>query len=191
MTIRAAGSDTTTIAFRAVFYYLMRNPGAYQKLEEEIDAATTSGALSNPIKYNEATKLPYLTACIREAMRIWPSAGLTMSRVIPREGAIVAGHHLPGGYRIGINAAVEQYDESIFGPEPGEFRPERWLERDARIMEAHMLVFGAGTRNCIGKNVSVPSANWILMALKEELTLVDCTERAVQIDPAALTRSAY
>lgn len=167
--IRAAGSDTTAIAFRAVFYYLMRNSAAYQKLQEEIDAATAVGVLSNPVKYNEATKLPYLTACIREAMRLWPSTALTMSRVIPREGASIAGHHLPGGYRIGINAAVEQYDEIVFGPEPEEFKPERWLERDARPMDAHMLVFGAGTRNCIGKNVSVPSTQATSMLLSLEL----------------------
>ena len=132
----------------------MRNPAAYTRLEQEIDSATTSGTLSSPMKYNEATKLPYLNACIHEAMRLWPSVGLTLSRVVPPQGAVIAGQHVPGGCRVGINPAVVQYDEMVFGAQPAAFRPERWLERDGRMMEKYVLWFGAGTRQCIGKNVS-------------------------------------
>ncbi len=37
--LRFAGSDTTAIAFRAVFYFLMKNPTVYEQLMQEIDDA--------------------------------------------------------------------------------------------------------------------------------------------------------
>jgi cytochrome P450 len=54
-----------------------------------------------------------------------------------------------------MNAMVTQYDKDVFGEDSHEFRPERWLvsEEQWRIMEKAMLVFGAGTRTCIGKHV--------------------------------------
>lgn len=55
-----------------------------------------------------------------------------------------------------MNAMVVQHDKEVFGEDSHEFRPERWLvsEQRYRAMEKAMLVFGAGTRTCIGKHVS-------------------------------------
>lgn len=71
-----AGSDTTAIAFRSLFYHLMHNPEAYSRLEKEIDQAVDDGRLSMPASYKQASQLPYLCACIKEALRIWPGAQL-------------------------------------------------------------------------------------------------------------------
>lgn len=57
---RLAGSDTTAIALRSCFYYLVKNPGALQKLVDEIDAAEQQQKLSLFITYEESLKLPYL-----------------------------------------------------------------------------------------------------------------------------------
>jgi cytochrome P450 len=53
-----AGSDTTGISLRAVFYYLMQNKQAYQTLQKEIDGA--AGKLSPIITYAESLQLEYL-----------------------------------------------------------------------------------------------------------------------------------
>ena len=55
-----------------------------------------------------------------------------------------------------MNAMVVQYDEGVFGTDAHEFRPERWLvsRERCRAMERAMLVYGAGTRVCIGRHVS-------------------------------------
>lgn len=47
-------------------------------------------------------------------MRLHPSVGLTMPRVIPASGATISGFRFPGGYRVGINPAVVHYDEQVF-----------------------------------------------------------------------------
>ena len=55
-----------------------------------------------------------------------------------------------------MNAMVVQFDKQVFGEDAHEFSPERWLESEERYraMDKAMLVFGAGTRTCIGKHVS-------------------------------------
>lgn len=71
-----AGSDTTAIAFRSLFYHLMHSPDLYERLQEEFDAAVAEGRLSMPTTYKQASQLPFLTACIKEALRIHPGAQL-------------------------------------------------------------------------------------------------------------------
>lgn len=152
---------------RAVFYLLLKTPSVYRELQEEIDAAAQTGALSSPVRYAEATKLPLLCACIKEAMRLHPSVGLTMPRVVPKGGIELEGQHIAAGYRIGMNAAVVQRDPTIFGSDADEFRPSRWIEGDSKHMEKYMLNFGAGTRTCIGKNVSDKMRKSVVVVLTE------------------------
>lgn len=132
----------------------MRNPAAYEKLTAEIDEAIADGVLSIPVAYVEAVKLPYLKACINEGMRLHPSVGLTMPRVVPAGGATISGFQFPEGYRVGINGAVVHYDNDVFGPDAENFNPDRWIEGNAVRMDKTMITFGAGARTCIGKNVS-------------------------------------
>ena len=62
-----------------------------------------------------------------------------------------------------MNAMVVQFNKEVFGEDAHEFRPERWLESEDRYraMNKAMLVFGAGTRTCIGKHVGT----YTLMAM--------------------------
>ncbi|KAK5031506.1 hypothetical protein LTR13_007834 [Exophiala sideris] len=153
-----AGSDTTAIAMRAMFYYLMTNPAVYAELMAELDESLATGIIptSGPISYAQAIKLPYVCATIKEAMRLHPSVGLTMPRHVPAGGLRIGDQVIPAGYRVGVNAAVVQYDQSVFGPDSYSFRPRRWLEGDTTHMDRCMIQFGAGTRTCIGKNVGFP-----------------------------------
>lgn len=148
-----AGSDTTAIALRSVFYHLMKNSDVYAELLEEIDDATISEKLSSPPKFREASDLPFLCATIEEAMRLHLSVGLTMPRVAPVGQLEISGTHIPAGYDIGMNAAVVGYNEETFGPDVYAFQPKRWLGENSATLDKHNLIFGAGTRTCIGKNV--------------------------------------
>lgn len=55
-----AGSDTTGISLRAVFYYVIRDSRVSTKLVSEIDSADAKGKLSEFVTYNESLELPYL-----------------------------------------------------------------------------------------------------------------------------------
>ena len=70
---------------RSFFYHLLKNPKVYAQVQQEIDTATVDGKLSSPVKYSESIQLPLVGACIKEALRLHPSVGLTMPRIIPQE----------------------------------------------------------------------------------------------------------
>lgn len=91
-------------------------------------------------------------------MRIWPSVAFPYQRRTPPEGIEIASQWIPGSVLVGSNAFVIHRDKSVFGQDAAEFRPERWLESSPEqisLMNRHMIQFGAGSRTCLGKNISI------------------------------------
>jgi cytochrome P450 len=171
-----AGSETTASSLSAVFYYLLKNPRCMQKLLNELDSRAREGYFRDNDKglvtWSESQGLPYLDACIKEAFRLHPAAGLPLERVVPPQGAEIAGTFVKGGTIVGCSAWVIHRRKEIFGEDVDVFRPERWLvgqgregvlddkERNAeekriKEMSSVMLHFGMGSRTCIGKNISL------------------------------------
>lgn len=176
-----AGSETTAISLAAVFYYLLKNPAKLARLRAEIDAASRAGAFSDHdtglVTWAESQRLPYLDACVKEAFRMHPAAGLPLERIVPEPGVEIAGCHVKGGAIVGCSAWIIHRRPEIWGDDVDVYRPERWLveeeedeggatpsltdmekaERERRIREMNgmMLQFGMGSRTCIGKNISL------------------------------------
>ena len=98
---RLAGSDTTATAIRATLLYLITTPRVLWRLRAEIDEAVNNSRISNPIKDSEARALPYLQACIKEGLRIFPPTVGLLSKRVPPEGDTLNGVFLPGGTDIG------------------------------------------------------------------------------------------
>ncbi|KAL2070498.1 hypothetical protein VTL71DRAFT_13524 [Oculimacula yallundae] len=168
-----AGSDTTATTLRAAVYYLCKNPMHMTKLVSEIDEAASQGLLSDPPSYREASQLPYLNAVIKESLRISPSIGLLLERHVPTGGAIISGQFIPANTIVGINAWALHYDEVVF-PNPETFIPERWIENSEsklREMERSFFAFGAGSRTCTGKNLSLMEIVKIVPCLLREFSV--------------------
>lgn len=154
-----AGSDTTAISLRSLFYYLCKTPGCMQKVVDEIDAHDRQGRLSTCVTFAEGNQLTYFQACMREALRMHPAVGFLLERVVPPEGGHFGpGIDLPGGTIVGMNPWVLAYDKAVYGADADCYRPERWLEADAaayKQMDRSYFAFGSGARTCMGKNVSL------------------------------------
>ncbi|KAI1304020.1 cytochrome P450 [Xylaria venustula] len=167
-----AGSETTAISLAAVFYNLLRNPAVLARLQAELDGAARAGAFADyelgSVTWAESQRLPYLDACIKEAFRMYPAAGLPLERIVPEPGVDIAGHYVRGGTIVGCSAWLIHRRPEIFGADVDVYRPERWLvdeslpeaqreerERRVREMNGHMFQFGMGARTCIGKNISL------------------------------------
>lgn len=155
-----AGADSTAGGLRAVIYHALKHPDVMAKLTAEIDEAYAKGTLTSPAQHSQVTTLPYFMAVCKEAARVWPSFQVVMPRYAPAQGLqLPNGFCVPMGYRVGINPFVVQRDIGLFGKDAEDFRPERWLEADKehlRKMNASMISFGAGTRQCTGQYVSIP-----------------------------------
>lgn len=177
-----AGAETSAISLTAIFYYVLRTPGCYSKLREELDkhlqpasSATNSTYFQTP--FSEARELPYLHACIQEAFRMHPAFGMMPERIVPPSGATICGNFIPGGTLVGCNGWVVQRHENTFGEDFDTYRPERWLADAERTrgMERAMFQFGAGTHVCLGQHIALMEIYKLVPSLMRtyEISLVD------------------
>lgn len=149
------GVDFDIVTLSCIIYSLLWNPACAQELRNEIDMFAREGRISNPVTFKEAQNMPYLQAVIKEALRIHPATGQILPRIVPAPGAELCGYHVPAGTCVGSNAWALHRDTSIWGPDADTFRPERWLEEGASVLERSFMPFGLGSRTCIGKNISL------------------------------------
>lgn len=153
-----AASDTTAAFFCGFVRYVVQTPGVYEKLVAEIDDFDRRGLLNQPVPLFEQVKqMPYFKACHLEVTRFYPSTPMIIPRYVSEGGMDLYGVHAPAGAEIGANPYVIQRDKKMFGEDADVFRPERWLEDEARAvhMEKHILTWGYGTRICLGKNIAL------------------------------------
>ncbi|KAJ4310724.1 hypothetical protein N0V94_008298, partial [Neodidymelliopsis sp. IMI 364377] len=147
-----AVSDTTSISLTAITFYLAKEKSAYAKLRAEISDAVQRREIDDSlITLEQAQKLPYLQMVIKEGLRMHPATGLPMWRIVPEEGATIAGQYFPHKTIVGINPWVAHYNATVFGADAGKFRPERWdpantAPNQLKLMEHYYIPFGAGTR---------------------------------------------
>lgn len=151
----SAGSDTTAIILRDIFFQLLNDKeGRLELLQQETKAVLRSrahGDFDRHISWNEAYKMRYLQACIKESMRIHPALGQILPRVVPAGGITLCGKFLPEGTEVGCNAWTVHRDPAVFGEYVDEWRPERWLDADeekVKAMDRYSFIFGAGSRTC-------------------------------------------
>ena len=162
-----AGSDTSASTIRMVMLYLLSNPDAYRKLQQEIDAGIDAGTISSPIKDAEARQMPYLQAVIKEGLRIIPPAGGAFYKTVPPGGDVIEGKFIPAGTQIGSSPFGIHHSKKLFGPDAELYRPERWLEADqeqaSRMASTVDLVFHYGKYQCLGKTVALMEFNKIFV----------------------------
>lgn len=186
-----AGSDTTAISLRAMFYYLIQNPLCLSKLLQEIEERDKAGKLSTIVTFTESQDMPYLQACLKEAMRMHPAVGFMLERIVPEGGITISGYPIPTGTVVGANPWVVARDKEVYGDDADIFRPERWLDlwqtidsggdeaeiarNQLKLMERNFLAFGTGSRSCMGKNVSLLEMNKLVPQLLRHfrISLVD------------------
>lgn len=97
-------------------------------------------------------------AIVKEAGRYYTVSSMSLPRKaaadIEWDGAII-----PKGTMILINAQAANHEIEHFGPDAGEFTPERWLEsvsppRERPSVGLQHLSFGAGSRACSGQFIA-------------------------------------
>lgn len=168
-----AGSDSTASSLRLTLHFVSTSPPILERLLAEANAAITSGKISRPvIKDSEARQLPYLQACIKEGLRVYPPVTGLMAKQVPEGGVTIdvdgEDRFVPGGTQISWNTWGMMRNQDIFGPDCEIYRPERWLPKDGsdkeqtritKMTETVSLCFGYGRFGCLGRGVATMELN--------------------------------
>ena len=148
-----AGSDTTSTALAATFFYLVHNPHTLDKLTAEVRAAFSDveDVRSGPT----LSSLHYLRACIDEAMRLSPSVGGILPRQVLPGGMEIDGHGIPSGTVVGVPHYAIHHNAAYY-PEPFAYNPSRWLagSNTLALAQSAYCPFSIGPRGCIGKGMA-------------------------------------
>lgn len=152
MTLLIAGHETTATALTWACYWIHRLPTVRQKLLEEL---ATLGDNWDPMAM---MGLPYLEAVCQETLRIHPVAMLTFPRRVEQPVSVLGYDLVPGDLIMGSITLIHQREDLY--PQPQEFRPERFLERQFSPYE--FVSFGGGVRRCVGAALAMYEMKLIL-----------------------------
>ncbi|KAF7852941.1 hypothetical protein EAF04_010818 [Stromatinia cepivora] len=156
-----AGTDSAGNTIANAIYYILADPSISDKLFNELqDNGITS---LDSFDCRLVQRLPYLTAVLKETMRIYTLGPGVFPRVVPDGGVTVGGHFLPAGTVISETQFSMHHNPAIF-PSPSTFNPERWLGDQAKELEKYLVPFSRGPRACLGMNIAYAQM-YIILAL--------------------------
>jgi cytochrome P450 len=140
MTLLFAGHETTATALAWALYWLHQLPALAAKLLQEL---ADLGPDPDPVAIS---RLPYLNAVCQETLRIYPVALFAFARILNRPWSLM-GYDLEPDTQVSACIYLLHHRPDLY-PDPNQFRPERFLERQFSPYE--YLPFGGGNRRCLG-----------------------------------------
>jgi unspecific monooxygenase len=140
LTLLFAGHETTASSLAWGLYWIHHLPHVREKLLQELES------LGDNPDLGAILRLPYLNAVCQETLRIYPVAMLGLNRVVKSPLEIMGYQFEPGTILVPCIYLTHQREDLY--PEPKQFKPERFLERQFAPYE--YLPFGGGNRTCIG-----------------------------------------
>ncbi|KAJ1964056.1 hypothetical protein GGI12_001669 [Dipsacomyces acuminosporus] len=140
------GTETSSNTLTWTTHLLMLYPDCYRRAVEEVRSAFEK---DHVITYSEAkARLPYVEACIYEALRLIPVAGAQLPRLVPKEGVTLSGHFIPGGSEVFVNMNGANYNRNHW-QDPHLYDPTRFLGNEEA--KRNIFTFSYGVRVCPGR----------------------------------------
>lgn len=172
VTLLVAGHETVASALTWAWALLAQHPAAADRVAAE---ATPDGL--------DPRTLPFAAAVFDEALRLYPPAWLITRKAIADD--VLGDVPVPAG-SLAIISPYVAHRRAERWPEPGAFRPERFL--DAAPPRFAYLPFGAGPRLCIGQSFARIEGTLILSALARRLRLELTPQGVPAVEPLVTLR---
>ena len=150
VTLLLAGHETTATGLAWAFERLLRHPRALERLRTE----TAAG--------DEA----YADAVVKETLRVRPVIADVVRKLTA--DADIAGYRLPAGTIVAPAIGLVHFDRDYY-EEPGQFRPERFLEGNPDSYT--WISFGGGPRRCLGAAFASLEMRVVLTTVLERVEL--------------------
>ncbi|PIM99941.1 Cytochrome P450 CYP4/CYP19/CYP26 subfamily [Handroanthus impetiginosus] len=146
-----AGHETTALALTWTLLQLAIHPEWQKQLREEIKEVIGDGEIIDATKLGRLKKMGWV---MNEVLRLYPP-GPNMQRQA-RHDIQVDNLVIPNGTNMWIDIVSMHHDESLWGKDVNEFKPERFKEDiyGGCNHKVGFLPFGFGGRMCIGRNLT-------------------------------------
>jgi cytochrome P450 len=161
MTFLLAGHETTAVSLSWTWYLLSQDPGAGEKLRQELNTVLRGRAP----QFEDLPQLVYTERVVKESMRLYPPAW-SLARSAAKDMEI-AGFRLPAGANVVMSPWIMHRDPRFFAA-PEQFDPDRWsAEAAQRLPRFAYFPFGGGPRLCIGASFAMMEATLLLAAIAQ------------------------
>lgn len=177
VTLLFAGHETTASALAWALYWVVLLPDVRSKLLAELEVL---GTQADPVAIS---RLPYLQAVCQETLRLYPIAISAFPRVV-KQPMTIAGYVLEPGTVIMPSIYLAHHRPAVY-PEPKQFKPERFLERQYSPYE--YLPFGGGDRRCIGSAFALFEMKLVLAQLLSQFELMLLNRQPIRPTRRGLT----
>lgn len=173
----AGGETTARVITTATFHILENKDTVLRRLKEELSTVMVDPDMNVDMRVLE--QLPWLTAVVKESLRITALVTSRLPLVSPQESLRYGDWEIPPGTPVSMTLRDVLLDPSIF-VNPRDFLPERWLPDapDLEQISQAYVPFGRGSRMCVGLN----------FALAELYTVIACLFRRFDLELHDTTR---
>ncbi|KAI5896072.1 cytochrome P450 [Schizophyllum commune H4-8] len=176
--IAAVGS--TSFVIQSLLCNLYLSPLRMCRIQEEVDPLFEASIVDDDgstLDVAKLMKLPYLSACVDEVLRLTPPLAWGPPRSTGPQGATICGRFVPPNTTINVPIYAMHRDVRNFGPLANKFIPERWLpshmqEEALKALDDPQLTpsalqplnrqayipFSAGYARCPGRGLGLQSA---------------------------------
>lgn len=173
-TLFVAGFETTSLALSWAVHHLTQHPAVLQKLQEEVDRVLDGRTPT----FADLPNLAYTRMVLQETLRIAPPSYWT-----PRTGVAddeIDGYHIPAGTTIvSFTYAIHRHPD--YWPDAERFDPERFTpENSTRRDHFAWIPFGAGNRQCIGRDFALMEGQLALAMFVQRYQLSAVPGQTVQ-----------
>ncbi|PWY92200.1 putative cytochrome P450 [Aspergillus heteromorphus CBS 117.55] len=148
-----AGSETSAKSLEICLYYLLADRRMLETLRNELKTIMPEPR-STP-SWTELESLPYLSAVVKEGIRLQLGITTRSPRVAPTEVLQYGKWMIPAGTPVSMISWFVHTNKELF-PDGLAFQPERWIkaaEAGFRL-DRHLTSFMRGGRQCSGINLA-------------------------------------
>ncbi|KAI5833665.1 cytochrome P450, partial [Schizophyllum commune Tattone D] len=168
LSLQIAGSHTVAAACYVGCFHVLNDDSIRRKLVVELKDAIPD--IADVVRFEVVERLSYLTAVIKESLRLSHGIVSPMLRTVNADGVVLDGIAVPRGTTVAIGNTFVHLNSEIF-PYPHIFDPERWLKEDATALDHYLVAFSKGQRSCTGINLAWCELYLIFASLFRRLDL--------------------
>ncbi|XP_031251121.1 cytochrome P450 78A9-like [Pistacia vera] len=177
------GTDTVAVLIEWILARMVLHPDVQSRVHDELDKVV---GRSRAVSESDIGELNYLTAVIKEVLRLHPPGPLLSWARLAITDTTIDGYHVPEGTTAMVNMWAISRDPHVW-MDPLEFMPDRFVAKEGEVefsvlgSDLRLAPFGSGRRVCPGKNLGMTTVSFWVASLLQEYEWLAFDEKSVDL----------